>query len=110
MRTFTLAIGAALLSSAVMAAPAEMNCTFNDGRKFTSIASNGKVIFRWGNNEWKDGHAEVKDDVITVVHIFNEGYMRVAFGVSDGRGYGVVRSMPDQKIVWQSAAICVWRN
>ena len=97
-------------SMAAQAAPAEMNCTFNDGRRFTSVASNGKVIFRWGNGEWKDGHAEVKDNVITVVHIFAEGYMRVSFGTYSNRGYGVVRALPDEKIVWQSAAICAWRN
>ena len=110
MRKIAMAAVGLLASTTAYAAPAEMNCTFNDGRRFTSIASNGKVIFRWGTGEWKDGHAEVKGDIITVVHIFNEGYMRVAFGVSDGRGYGVVRSMPDQKIVWQSAALCGWRE
>lgn len=105
-----IVLAACLASLAAHAAPAEMNCTFNDGRRFTSVASNGKVIFRWGNGEWKDGHAEVKDNVITVVHIMPSGYMRVAFGTYDNRGYGMVRTLPDHKVVWESAAICSWRE
>jgi hypothetical protein len=107
---YILALTAALVAQQASAAPAEMNCKFNDGRRFTSIASNGKVIFRWGEGEWKDGHAEVKDNVITVVHILPAGYMRVSFGTYDNRGYGVVRSLPDHKIVWESAALCAWRE
>lgn len=101
-----IAIGSCLAASVALAQPAEINCTFNDGRKFTSIASEGKVIFRFAGGEWRTGHAEVKDNTIVVIHITPHGYMRVAFTLPDMRGYGVVRSLPDQKIVWESAAIC----
>lgn len=106
MKTATIMLGAALLPAVALAQPAEINCTFNDGKRFTSIASEGKVIFRFAGGEWRTGHAEVKGNTVVVIHITSHGYMRVAFTLPDMRGYGVVRTLPDQKIVWESAAIC----
>lgn len=91
------------------AQPAEVICFFNDGKRMTSVLSEGRVIFRFEGGEWRSGRAEVENNVITVVHSTANGYMRVAFdlrSLPNMGAYGVVRTLPDHRIIWESAAIC----
>jgi hypothetical protein len=106
MKRILTATALSLASMTAHAAPAEINCIFNDGRRFTSIASEGNVIFKWGNNDWKKGFSKVENNVIVVSHITDIGYMRVAFNVVTKSGHGVVRALPNENIVWESAAVC----
>lgn len=101
---YAIALAAALAAQQAHAAPAEAICQFNDGTKVTTIASGGKVILRLNDGEWRDAFSNLKGDIITVTHISDKAYIRVAFDPYKRTGAGVIRSLEDERILWESKA------
>jgi len=104
-----LICAALLYGTAAQASPSEITCNFRNDVRLTILASKGKVMFRFSGGEWRDGKGELEKDMVIISHMGPHGYMRVAFNLLQGGGYGVVRELPSQKIVWESPAVCEFK-
>ena len=100
---------ALLCGTPANASLSEITCSFRNDVNLTILASKGKITFRFGGGEWRNGTSEVDGDMGTITHAGPNGYMRVAFSFSNGRGYGVVREMPGHRIVWESPGFCEFK-